>query len=270
MLTPEHSLAVLEEAPIGVLVIAASGRIEWLNAALARWLELPAERLIGLAGEALPAPHLQALVQLPEQLHVPRVADTPLQLHCHATTLGPLRVGYFSDVTAQHHAEEESRRLGALVQTHMLRDPLTGLLNARGVAADLERQVARSRRYGNPLSVLLLRPRGYEGFALRAGPEGATALLIGIAHLLRDQVRWADSVGRLEEATEFALVLPEADAEAAGQLAAKLRKQCRELTLPDGSRTEVKADFGWVAWRRGDDPARLLHRARAALAAAPG
>ena len=101
MLTPEHSLAVLEEAPIGVLVIAASGRIEWLNAALARWLELPAERLIGLAGEALPAPHLQALVQLPEQLHVPRVADTPLQLHCHATTLGPLRVGYFSDVTAR-------------------------------------------------------------------------------------------------------------------------------------------------------------------------
>lgn len=270
VLSADETQAILEACPAGVLVLAPDGRVRWLNQSLAAFLGEPPERLIGKSPEELTAPHLRALLALPELVYIPGAGESPAPagdryLSCHSTRLGTATVGFFLDVTAEHALNEENATLARLVRDHVPRDPLTGLLNRHGLFQDLERHVARSRRYENPLAVLLLSPRNLGGVEASAGPEGAEGVLVGIAHMLRDQLRWADSIGRLEDTAEFTLVLPETDETAARGLADKLRRRLQTLRLADGRTLSVDVALGLAQWQRGDDASLLLRRARERL-----
>lgn len=264
MLTAEEILAVLEACPAGIVVCAADGRIRWLNAGMADMLGEPAEALIGRGRNDFSAPHLRALLELPELLYVP-AHHGDRYLSCRRTRLGEATVGFFIDVSGEHALSREIAELARLVRDHVPRDPLTGLLNHRGLHQDLERHAARSRRYANPLAVMLLVPRDFAGYERTHGPAASQNLLVEISRMLRDQTRWADSIGRLEDTAEFTLILPETDEAAARKLADKLRRQLRALRLEGGECVEVEAAFGLAQWRKGDDAGMLLRRAREQL-----
>lgn len=126
---------------------------------------------------------------------------------------------------------------------------LCALPNASGAGdwlALLERELSRCRRYGSPLSLLVLQLAESDAEAVRQQE---------LALRLRDCLRWVDLIAR-DGRGEFVLVLPETGETALDalrdKLAANLAGEFPALAL------------GAAAWSRGDDAWLLLQRARAA------
>lgn len=104
-----------------------------------------------------------------------------------------------------------------------LHDALTGLANRRKFLTAFEAARARLERYGAPLSLLALDidhfKRINDGFGHPAGDE----VLVAIARRLEASVRRTDLSARFG-GEEFMVLLPEADAAAAAEVAEKIRK----------------------------------------------
>lgn len=102
-------------------------------------------------------------------------------------------------------------------------DPETGLGNARHLAEVLHREVARSARYGSPLTVCLFEA-GIAGFRATAEGELAPSPARFIAQALVNIVRESDTVHRLDQ-RRFVVVLPECGPEGAATIIARVRTQ---------------------------------------------
>jgi diguanylate cyclase (GGDEF)-like protein len=95
-------------------------------------------------------------------------------------------------------------------------DPLTGLPNWRGLTAHLERDMERARRTGEPLAILYIDLDGFKAVNDRHGHAAGDALLRDTGRVLRDEVRASDVAARVG-GDEFIVVMPDADADAAGR-----------------------------------------------------
>lgn len=119
-------------------------------------------------------------------------------------------VAVIEDISARKRAEKAA-----------LHDPLTGLLNRRGVSEKLERELARSGFGKQPLTIAYLDLDGFKEVNDRLGhPEGDRCLR-AIADALVHVSRPADVIGRLG-GDEFLIILPDMSAEDADKLARRL------------------------------------------------
>ena len=85
--------------------------------------------------------------------------------------------------------------------------------------------------------------------------------LVALSQLFKDQIRWADQVGRFRE-QDFLLILPETLYEDAVKLTEKLQKKILRLNQSyQKGQDKVAVAFGISQWQKGDDTLRLLHRA---------
>jgi diguanylate cyclase (GGDEF)-like protein/putative nucleotidyltransferase with HDIG domain len=111
-------------------------------------------------------------------------------------------------------------------------DPLTGLLNRRGLEETFEVEMERSRRAKAPLTLLVGDLDRFKMLNDRLGhPAGDRALeLLGEA--LAAGVRRIDRVGRMG-GEEFALILPETDEHEGYVLAERVRAKVRENFAAD-------------------------------------
>ena len=75
--------------------------------------------------------------------------------------------------------------------------------------------------------------------------ESARPLLLAIRNMLNDQLRWADTIGRMDE-NEFLLILPETHLEATGPMIDLIRKRFDDLYIEgvENSDFKVQARFG--------------------------
>ena len=87
-------------------------------------------------------------------------------------------------------------------------DGATGLLNSRGLFLALDRELARLRRSGNSLSMIVTSIDGFAGLNQQYGRAWGESILASIARKLKDQSREYDVLARTD-ADEFVLVLPE-------------------------------------------------------------
>lgn len=101
-------------------------------------------------------------------------------------------------------------------------DPLTELSNRRVFNARLSEELARSHRYGLPLSVLILDVDNFKSYNDTFGHPEGDEVLKTIAHSLSQSVREVDCVARLG-GEEFGVVLPETDIKSAQKLAERMR-----------------------------------------------
>jgi diguanylate cyclase (GGDEF)-like protein len=99
--------------------------------------------------------------------------------------------------------EQATRELERISTT----DPLTGLLNRRMFAEVAGRELARHRRYGDPVSLVLLDLRGFKKVNDTQGHQAGDAVLQWVAHVLRRRVRKTDFAFRIG-GDEFAVLLP--------------------------------------------------------------
>jgi diguanylate cyclase (GGDEF)-like protein len=154
----------------------------------------------------------------------------------------------------------ENAHLVARLTAQATRDPLTGLLNRRGILAALDAALARATPLA-PLSVLLVDLNGFKAVNDRHGHAVGDRLLAALAELLATNARAGDPVGRLG-GDEFLVVLPHADGGHAGavvrQLAAALAD---EATLPSG----VGYSLGLATATTSEAAVALLARADRAL-----
>jgi diguanylate cyclase (GGDEF)-like protein len=85
----------------------------------------------------------------------------------------------------------------AAMSAAALTDPLTGVLNRRGFAEAVERELARARRYGRPFVLAYVDVRGLKAVNDTEGHRAGDALLREAAQLLQDSARADDVVGRI-------------------------------------------------------------------------
>lgn len=133
------------------------------------------------------------------------------------------------------------------------RDSETGLFTARRLYQALLGEIARSGRYGNPLSCVIVDIQG-----LAADQHTARLLL---ANRVAVVMRSTDYAGLWQD-DEFLLVLPETDKAGAQRFAAKVKQELDELASSfneaDGRALRVATRV--TAWATGDDAEAMLER----------
>lgn len=141
-------------------------------------------------------------------------------------------------------------------------DPLTGIANRRRLDDELGRLTAQSRRYGQPLSVVLIDLDLFKAVNDHYGHEIGDQVLIETVRRLAATVRDADLLGRWG-GEEFLLLAPNTDHAAANALAERCRQAIAEAPMPSAG--EVTASFGVATHAADDDSRSLMRRADLAL-----
>lgn len=102
------------------------------------------------------------------------------------------------------------------------RDPLTGTLNRRAFAIQAERELARARRAGRPLSLLMMDLDHFKLVNDRLGHAAGDAALCRFVAVAEKQLRAEDLLARFG-GEEFVALLPDTPAERALAAAERLR-----------------------------------------------
>jgi diguanylate cyclase (GGDEF)-like protein len=120
------------------------------------------------------------------------------------------------DRTEWHRKAEAFQRMS-------LTDPLTSLPNRRYLQDRLFEEVERSKRYGTPLSFMILDVDRFKSYNDFYGHTNADRVLVKTAQILRNSIRAIDMSARFA-GDEFCIVLPETDVRDAVRIAERLRK----------------------------------------------
>ena len=185
-------------------------------------------------------------------------------------------LGTIHDLTADRRLEENLRssneRLEAMVveRTHELElansilaqlaetDRLTALANRRKLELVLAEELARMERYDTQFAVIMLDIDHFKLVNDNYGHDEGDKVLIGVAVLLGNHCRITDLAGRWG-GEEMLVICRNADADAAGMLAEKLRAAIEQTAL--SLKRQITASFGVAMAQEGDTIADLLKRA---------
>lgn len=165
----------------------------------------------------------------------------------------------------------QSRLEWSLFQQSII-DPLTGVLNRRGLEHALERELGRHRRYGYDLTMAIFDLDHFKGMNDRFGHASGDVILTGVARFMAGQLRDCDVMGRYG-GEEFVMLFPHTQVQDAKPI---LERLCRSLAeyggLLPGAGLSVTASFGAtsVGGRRAVDITELLSEADIALYRAKG
>ena len=143
-------------------------------------------------------------------------------------------------------------------------DALTGLLNRRAFLERLDQEHERSRRYPQPLSVLLLDVDRLKAINDRGGHAAGDSALRAIGDAIRGGLRATD-IGCRFGGDEFAVMAPEADEAAARVLAERIRSLAEGMRLPGGLRATVSLGVACAGPGEGWTPPGIVERADRAL-----
>jgi diguanylate cyclase (GGDEF)-like protein len=167
-----------------------------------------------------------------------------------ASFLFPLGAGY-GFVLA--NLERTAHRLDALA----MHDSMTGCLNRGAFDAVLGNALQRVRRTAVPASLVVLDLDNFKHINDTRGHPAGDAVLIALAHTLRERLRATDALGRLG-GDEFAVLLTDTDAGGAESMAEVLRGTAEglEITMPGGGSQRITVSLG-VATATPDGPSTV-------------
>ncbi|MFT3923846.1 MAG: diguanylate cyclase [Myxococcales bacterium] len=151
-------------------------------------------------------------------------------------------------------------------QTQLVRDtvldPLTQVLNRRGIAEQFEAQ--RMTDPGRSVAALVIDLDGFKGINDRHGHATGDAALCAVSRALENTVRATDFVGRLG-GDEFVVLMLDTDRESAEHLAQRVR-QLSPVAFRSTADGELQVRFSvGLATGVGDDLEGLLESADAQM-----
>ncbi|WP_299445944.1 EAL domain-containing protein [uncultured Phycicoccus sp.] len=249
---------LIADAPHGIVVLDADGRISQANRALATMFGRTMDDLVGTHVSAL-APDSPA--EVADYLRQAVAADGRLveaewqvpgadgELIHVATSSRFITDGADDEEIIVNVVDVSERRRYEDRLTHLAdHDALTGLPNRRRFEADMVQHQALCARYGPRGALLLIDLDHFKEVNDTLGHAAGDHLIASTGRILRDGVRTSDTVARLG-GDEFAVLLPEADETDAETVAAHLVRQIREhCAALDGAHRRVTASIGVVTF----------------------
>lgn len=136
--------------------------------------------------------------------------------------------GLVWSIVAKKRADEKITQLNERLANLALTDELTGLPNRRAIFLRGAEEISRSKRYGSPLSMLMLDIDKFKNINDTYGHSKGDMALQCVARVLREQVREVDLPGRLG-GEEFGILLPNTRMEEALIIAERIRKSVEAL-----------------------------------------
>jgi diguanylate cyclase (GGDEF)-like protein len=123
------------------------------------------------------------------------------------------------------------------------RDALTGLLNRRRLEEELERHLARGRRYGTGGALIVLDLNDFKAVNEEHGHRAGDRVLIVVAEALANRLRETDVLARVG-ANQFAVLLPQAKPHEAERVSQALEEVISaEVRLPGGRHMKASVGF---------------------------
>jgi len=110
-------------------------------------------------------------------------------------------------------------------------DHLTGLANRRRFERQLEREIARTARYGHPFCLLMLDIDDFKTVNDTFGHEAGDEALRRLAKTLQEGIRGIDLAARIG-GDEFALILAETEGARGVEVAERLREAIKATEIP--------------------------------------
>ncbi|GED21296.1 sensor domain-containing diguanylate cyclase [Halomonas halmophila] len=232
--------AILSSSPVGIFVTEPDGAISYVNPALVEltgYQEIATNPMAWL--NRVHADDRQAMQDLwqhsllsgedfLQQYRYWHRKGEVLWLEVHArrvsTEDGHLGfVGTVKDITQRR--EEE-----ALRQWEAEHDPLTGLLNRRGLERRLEEALADWRKMGTPSVLMVFDMDRFKPINDIGGHALGDDMLCRVARELKRSIRRSDHAAR-QGGDEFAVLLPSCTVEQARRIADSLREAIRQLRV---------------------------------------
>ena len=159
------------------------------------------------------------------------------------------------EIAERKKAEEKLRELSE-------KDPLTSIYNRRKLYEFMDIEIARVKRYGRPLSLIMF---DFDHFKLvndRYGHTIGDIVLTSSSKLIQGIMRRVDVFARYG-GEEFIILVPETDVEGAVTLAEKIRISVQQHTYPEVG--EITISAGVTACVGSDTKETLIKRADEAL-----
>ncbi len=125
-------------------------------------------------------------------------------------------------------------------------DPLTGLCNRAYMQIKLEEEFKKSKRYGTPLSCILVDVDNFEEIYNKHGKTGINEILVEIASMLLCESRDIDIAARIED-SKFLILLPNTELAGAKVMASRVFNNILERPIPlveEDSNVNLKISVG--------------------------
>jgi len=172
------------------------------------------------------------------------------------------RLGTFADLVGLAITNTDT---SARLLSQATSDPLTGLLNHRAFQERVESEVGRAQRYDRPLALVLLDLDYFKSINDAYGHQAGDAALMQAARILETCARTGDVLGRIG-GDEFALLLPETNADQALPIAERWAEQFR--AAPVGVAAHLTMSAGVSDLTHANGSRELVRLADGALYAA--
>jgi diguanylate cyclase (GGDEF)-like protein len=157
-------------------------------------------------------------------------------------------------------------QLFAEVRDHSVRDALTGCFNRAHTLEVLDAELARSRRAGTPMGLLMFDVDQFKRINDHYGHQAGDRVLAAVGQRIRQVLRKSDVRCRYG-GDEFLLVLPETAASGTARVAEWMRGEVENVDVRHGTiRVPVTASVGFTVVQGGDiTAADAIERADQAL-----
>jgi diguanylate cyclase (GGDEF)-like protein len=182
------------------------------------------------------------------------------QLQNEILSLGSdLSIAMRESVRKNRELKKASETIELLART----DALTGLANRRLLTETLPREIIRSERLQETLSVIFADLDHFKPINDQFGHLAGDQVLARLGPVLKRQLRLYDTAARYG-GDEFVLLLPGSSMEAASDIAERIRKDVEALNVPECPR-QITISLGVAQWTAGEAAMELIARADAAL-----
>ncbi|HYM36429.1 MAG TPA: sensor domain-containing diguanylate cyclase [Steroidobacteraceae bacterium] len=279
---------LLEESLDAVLIIDATCRIRYVNAAMEKLCgfgagELLGESMNGLLPPEIAAEHDSYVQRYLESLRPSTVLGKvrELQLRHRTGEIIPVELkavdmgidggvrffgAFMSDLRERKEIETKNKALVAQLEQQALTDSLTGLPNRRAFQLEATRVMANSKREAWPVSVGIADIDWFKHVNDKHGHAVGDCVLRNVAQLIQKTIRAGDLCGRIG-GEEFGLLLPHATVEQAAVIAERVRTTLADQSVPGPNdlRFAITISIGLAKWNSHEPLEVALAQADSAL-----
>ena len=272
--------ALIEHSSDIIVVVDLTGTITYINPAVEQVLGFKPEERIGYKGFNLVHPDdykflVDSFDALVKDASVPVVKGEMRLCHKNGTYRTLEAVGSslvnnnvvdavivnYRDITERKRAEDMLRQSEQRYLELSIMDDLTQIYNSRHFYAQLEKEMERSNRYNQPLTLLLLDLDKFKIFNDTYGHVEGDYVLSRLGQVIKRCLRDSDSAYRYG-GEEFTIILPVTTTDDGFVTAERIQNEFRKevFTPIPGKEIFVTMSIGLSQYKRNENMKEFVHR----------